>query len=448
MKSIGQTAIEYLYTYGWMFFGVSVIGGFFLSSGAPSYCSNDAVGFASQSLRIEDFGINADNEFQLLLRNTDDDYLDNAVRKIELTDTTTGETIVVKPGKTVDPGSKAVVTLQNVTHVNDCRQLEAAITYDRGSVLRGQTASGHFSANIGIENGYTESEPAGSASFQVSITAPSEVEEGEQYVLDYNVENTGDSEGTQDVEFYFDNTLEDTAPATLGGGEQLSGSFSMDTSGLDGSYPVRVETGNDTETTSLQVNAGGGGTGGETGTETHHMLGVNTSTMADIEIYSNGSLQDSGTADTYARFNLTAGNYTIEASAPDYRDASASVELDSDRNLSLVLEQHPPEIVEFFAIDNSQCNGWRCFFGRGNGPARYDVTWNVTDRYSDLQDARILFNGVEEFSGKSGTESYNEGGAYDEQFTIRLEAEYENTTLCREVVDTADDTDPSGYSNC
>lgn len=452
MKKLGQTAIEYLYTYGWMFFGVSVIAGFFLSSSAPSYCSQSATGFSSQSLVLEDFGITRDGNLQVLLRNTDDDYLTNSIDRIRVTDQTTGETITVNMAENISPGAKTILTLENVTHVNDCRQLETEIVYDRGTVLNNQKFSGVLNARIGVENGYIQTEPDETVDFQVSLSAPSTVEQGEDYVVDYTVENTGNTEGTQDVEFYFDGSLEGMDAVTAGGGETVSGSFSKGTSGLEGEYPVRVETANDTASTSVEVTTDGGDEGGEgdagAGSTEVYRLEANVSHPATVELYWNGTLNETRDVENSTVFERKAGNYSVNASAPDYQDASRKVELTSNTSVLLELEQYPPAIIEFSVTDNSQCNGFWCAFGGGNGPAQYTINWNVTDRYGELQEARILVNGVEEFTGKSGTGTFNDGGGWQGDYSFRLEANYTGENLCREVDDTADSSDPSGYTDC
>jgi hypothetical protein len=70
------------------------------------------------------------------------------------------------------------------------------------------------------------------ASFAVSIPTPGpvRVEAGESATVPWQVENTGDLEGTQTLTFSVDGSQEASQEVTLGGGESMTGEFSYDTS--------------------------------------------------------------------------------------------------------------------------------------------------------------------------------------------------------------------------
>ena len=91
----------------------------------------------------------------------------------------------------------------------------------------------------------TVSEPA-PASFDVAITDFDDaVETGTDASVEYEIENTGDEEGTQDVAFSVDGTIEDTDVAeTLAGGETKTGTFTYST-GSDDTPEIDVEVSTD-----------------------------------------------------------------------------------------------------------------------------------------------------------------------------------------------------------
>lgn len=395
--------------------------------------------------------MDTEGQLQLLLENRDSERLDHEIKQVTVRDTTNDKKAVLNVSRDLELGAETTLTLHNFSHVDGCRQLELVVNYDRGNVLKNQKLSGTLNGQIKLEESYTEF--SGSPFYQVAVTGTnSPVDAGDTLFVDYSLDNTGSSAGQATVEFYFDGSLQDTETVTVDTGTTVSGNFSMDTSGLDGSYPVRVSTGDSQDTTTVEI-SGGSGTSpspSPSPSPARYLLGVNVSTPSQVEVYSNGTLQDSRSVNSYTSFNLSAGNYSVNASAPDYQDASATVELDSNTNVSLELQRYPPEVLAFEVVDNSVCHGYWCAFGRGNGPAEYQVRWNVTDRYGELQSASILFNGVEEFTGKSGTDSYRESNSYGDEYMIRLEANYTGTTLCREVEDVADSNDPpeSEYSVC
>lgn len=65
----GQSANEYLMTYGWMLLVVSVVGGAVFSV-TGSQNVESVSGFNGADLMVEDFGFTSNNELQLMLRNT------------------------------------------------------------------------------------------------------------------------------------------------------------------------------------------------------------------------------------------------------------------------------------------------------------------------------------------------------------------------------------------
>lgn len=436
-------------TYGWMFFVFAVVSGGLLTSNIGKACTKQATGMSTAPLQLENFGLNTEGELQLLLQNVDPERLDHTIESVKVLDTTNGRQVLLRTSRPLPLGDSTTLSLDNFSHVKGCRTLEVVIKYDRGNVLENQRVTGTLQAQIKLDRNYTV--VRGAANYRVTITdTSSPLDAGETLSVDYTVENTGSASGQVTAKFYFDGSLQDTRTHAVDPGATVSGSFSMDTSGLDGEYPVRVSAGSSSDTTMVEISGGSGTSPSPSPSPARYLLGVNVSTPAHVDIYSNGTLEAARDVADYSTFNLSRGNYTVNASAQDYQEASARVELDSDTNVSLVLQQYPPQVTKFNVVDSSECHGFWCFLGRGNGAAEYEVSWNVTDRYGELQSASILVNSQEEFTGKAGTETYRDPNGWGSSYTIRLKAVYPGTTLCREVTDTADSDSPpaSEYSAC
>ncbi len=91
--------------------------------------------------------------------------------------------------------------------------------------------------------------------FEVDITGTnSPVEQGETLEVDAAVENTGIDTGTQDLEFSFDGTVQETESITLSPDQRTSRTFNFDTSSVDpGTYTVTASTDNRTDERTVTV---------------------------------------------------------------------------------------------------------------------------------------------------------------------------------------------------
>lgn len=97
------------------------------------------------------------------------------------------------------------------------------------------------------------------AFFDVDITdVPDQVAQGEDIVVEYAVENTGQQTDTQDITFLVDNQEEDvTADQTLEGGATLSDSFSYTTGAEDVDETLTVVVGTDDDDATADVTVAG-----------------------------------------------------------------------------------------------------------------------------------------------------------------------------------------------
>ena len=65
----GQSAIEYLMTYGWMLLVVAIVGGAVFSV-VQSQSVESVSGFTGGDVTVDDFGVTSDGGLQVSMRNT------------------------------------------------------------------------------------------------------------------------------------------------------------------------------------------------------------------------------------------------------------------------------------------------------------------------------------------------------------------------------------------
>jgi hypothetical protein len=126
----------------------------------------------------------------------------------------------------------------------------------------GYTAAIEFDGRSGQSNDFVSGTTSYSipepANFSVSITGTnSSVTEGEDLTIDYDVTNTGDLSGTQDITLNISGigtNLDIDNSVTLDGGEPASGTLTYTTQDGDaGSYTATVASENDSETTPVTI---------------------------------------------------------------------------------------------------------------------------------------------------------------------------------------------------
>ena len=99
------------------------------------------------------------------------------------------------------------------------------------------------------------SEAPDPASFQISnLNGPSSATQGDSETVSATIENTGDQEATQTVEFNFDGSVDQTQDVTLAGGASQTVEFTLDTTGVNaGTHSYGVSTDDDSATVQLTV---------------------------------------------------------------------------------------------------------------------------------------------------------------------------------------------------
>ena len=144
---IGQSAIEYLMTYGWMLLVVAVVGGTVFSV-AQSDTPDTVSGFIGSNVVIDDFGVTGNEELQLVLRNGGSESV--TVREVTITDSDTGEVLPWAGDLGISVADTAVVDAGSVEVTGSPNTLDVEIVYDSGN-LENLQVSGTISSDFVID---------------------------------------------------------------------------------------------------------------------------------------------------------------------------------------------------------------------------------------------------------------------------------------------------------
>ncbi len=128
----GQSAIEYLMTYGWMLLVVAVAGGSIYSI-TGSQCTETASGFNGDSLAVTDFTVSSETDNLVVL------IENNGANTVTLGNMTiiseAGDVQVDRSGTEISPGDSVEVELaQGFAPSNQCNTYDMEISYDSGNL--------------------------------------------------------------------------------------------------------------------------------------------------------------------------------------------------------------------------------------------------------------------------------------------------------------------------
>lgn len=210
----GQSAIEYLMTYGWMLLVVAVTGGAIFSMVGEQSIS-EVSGFNANDVGVEDFGVSANN-LQMNVRATGARSL--KLRELRIYDE--GQNITIPLNNRISQGDNKVISTPHISNQNNNNELEIELLYDAGG-LENISASGTIRGNLGFDNSLTAywtfksqqsnnthvydissndwTEPISGAEFQQTEMGETLIFNGEDSNIDISrpfVEQNIDTEGT------------------------------------------------------------------------------------------------------------------------------------------------------------------------------------------------------------------------------------------------------------
>ncbi len=163
----GQSAIEYLMTYGWMLLVVAIVGGAIFAT-VQGQCTQSSSGFTGQDIQVADFGVTGGDTLtvelrnagaeritvnQLTMTNTDDEVqvVTNSTASYYDADTTDSSAqnvgSAIGSDNQIDVGDSTTFTLPNVESTEGCNTFDFAVDYDQGN-LDNQRLAGTLTDSI------------------------------------------------------------------------------------------------------------------------------------------------------------------------------------------------------------------------------------------------------------------------------------------------------------
>ncbi len=145
----GQSAIEYLMTYGWMLLVVAVTGGAVFATVGDQGVESSS-GFDGD-VQIDNFGASDKDELGLEIRDGSGQGI--TVSKVNVSDPDTGQWIYKEftGEKGVDIGSSKIFELPNVTKADSSNELEVEVIYDSEG-LSNLSEEGKINAQLELNN--------------------------------------------------------------------------------------------------------------------------------------------------------------------------------------------------------------------------------------------------------------------------------------------------------
>ena len=142
--SKGQSAIEYLMTYGWMLLVVAIVGGAIFAT-VQGQCAKQASGFTGTTVTVSTFEITPNN-LQVEVKNGGSQAitLNNATLKDSQGNVVDSVTSIAQ---TMNVGDSQVITFSGVSSSDACNSYDLAINFDKGAIT-GAVSSGTISGNM------------------------------------------------------------------------------------------------------------------------------------------------------------------------------------------------------------------------------------------------------------------------------------------------------------
>ena len=152
----GQSAIEYLMTYGWMLLVVAIVGGAIFSV-AQSESVDTVSGMEGEDAYINEFGVTSEDELGMDIQNRDSNSI--VVSEVNVTDPETGEWVYKEftSDSSIGVGSDKIFQIPNVTRTDGANTLDITITYDSGA-LENMRVEGTISGNLELTESNVEYE--------------------------------------------------------------------------------------------------------------------------------------------------------------------------------------------------------------------------------------------------------------------------------------------------
>ncbi len=150
-KTKGQSAIEYLMTYGWMLLVVAIVGGAIFAT-VQGQCTQSTSGFSGGDVLVENFGIDSNGNLQMEVRNGGANSMTIQNATVVNPD---GDNMYNDTGVDVGVSSSNTITLStgNTLQSSDgCNDYDVEFNYDFQGGLSDQVVTGTLTDSIEFVN--------------------------------------------------------------------------------------------------------------------------------------------------------------------------------------------------------------------------------------------------------------------------------------------------------
>lgn len=145
--SKGQSAIEYLTTYGWMLVVVAIVGGAIFTTLQNSAQIQSVSGLANADVQIDDFGITETDGLALEMIGSTRKQVENV--KVSIKDEETGKELYSCSEKTIPVAESETLHVAGVESSENTNEYSIEIRYDSGS-LEGLTEEGTLTGKLSL----------------------------------------------------------------------------------------------------------------------------------------------------------------------------------------------------------------------------------------------------------------------------------------------------------
>ena len=197
----GQSAIEYLMTYGWMLLVVAVVGGVVFSF-VQGQNTQSVSGFSGDSVGVKDFSLTSDGDMEMELRNTDAERV--KINSINISGN--GDSIKVENTTEIPVGGDEVLKVGNATQASSTNSYDVRINYSRGK-LDNLVVQGSITGSFDLNSTESDSESVTQEpSLNVETVSASEINSSSA-TLEGEVLDSGSED--PEVGFYYSDNQSD-----------------------------------------------------------------------------------------------------------------------------------------------------------------------------------------------------------------------------------------------
>lgn len=144
----GQSAIEYLTTYGWMLLVIAIVGGAIFTTVQNSSDIQQSE-FSSDDLEVSNFALDSSGELQMEIESTPPEEV--TIKEVEITgpdsDQETQTATNDSYSQLIEAGESQSVEFTSVSEADSSNEFDVQIVYDAGE-LTNITANGTINANM------------------------------------------------------------------------------------------------------------------------------------------------------------------------------------------------------------------------------------------------------------------------------------------------------------